>query len=183
VVANYNDTVTLAGSLVSASGAPRVAAPLDVQASTDGVNWVDVTNLTTDDSGDYTYTVTPLQNTSYRVSWAGTDQLRPASSKVVPVLVKPQVTLSLLHTSSKKQRPVYFSGKYTPAAAGVTLQVQRKVGRTWATVASVITNDSGAYSGRWVPRQVGTYYLRVVRPATVTLAAGVTAMRTVSIVK
>jgi hypothetical protein len=78
---------------------------------------------------------------------------------------------------------VYFSGKYTPAAAGVTLQVQRKVGRTWGTVASVITNDSGAYSGRWVPRQVGTYYLRVVRPATVTLAAGVTAMRTVSIVK
>ena len=161
-----------------------MAAPVDVQSSTDGGDtWTDVTTLTTDDNGDYSYGVTPLANTTYRVGWAGTDQLRPVSSKAVAIVVKPIVTLSLLHSSSKKQRPVYFSGKYTPASAGVSLQVQRKVAGKWATLATVTTDDAGAYAGKWVPRQVGTYYLRVVRPATSSLGAGVTVVRTVVIVK
>jgi 5-hydroxyisourate hydrolase-like protein (transthyretin family) len=181
---NYNDSVTLAGSLVSASGAPRVAAPINVQSSNDGGDtWTDVTTLTTDDSGDYSYAATPLVNTTYRVGWAGTDSLRPASSKAVALVVKPIVTLSLLHSSSKKQRPVFFSGKYTPASADVALQVQRKVAGKWATLATVTTDASGSYAGKWVPRQAGTYYLRVVRPATSSLGAGVTLVRQVVIVK
>lgn len=179
----YGGTVTLSGALTTPTGAPRMAAPLDLQSSTDGTTWTDVATLTTDDLGGFAYPVTLTQNTTYRVVWAGTATLRPTTPAVAAVIVKPGVTLSLLHSKSKKGQPVYFSGRYSPASGGVALLLQRKVGTTWGTIATVTTRDDGTYSGRWVPRQVGTYYLRAVRPATATLGAGVAPVRTVGIVK
>jgi len=180
---DYNGVVTLQGSLLSAEGAARVAAPLDVWSSTDGVQWTDIAQLQTDANGAFSYNVTPLVTTSYRVTWTGTDQFRPITSRVSAVVVRPRVTLSLQHSSAHLRHSVNYSGTYVPNAGGVTLQVQRLVRGTWGTIATVTTSAAGSFSGRWTPKQVGNYSLRVLSPASATLGVGSSPVRTVRIVR
>jgi len=158
----YGGTTTLRGSLKSPSGAPRVAAPLTVQISTDGQNWADLQPLTTDSQGTYAMTFQPQLNASYRVNWAGTTAFRPITSAAVSIGVRPIIGAQFSVTKTRTNKAVTLAGTYQPAGAGVNLLVQRKLKKGWVTIATVSTDDSGAFSTTWLAHQAGVYPFRVL---------------------
>ena len=139
--------------------------------------------MISNERGAFSFVVRPLQNTTYRVTWAGTEVLRAANPAVADVAVRPTVTLSLSHPTIKKNKPLYSTGTYVPSLAGVALQIQRKEGKVWIPLQNVTTRADGSYVGKWFPRKVGTFYLRTVRVATDTLGGAVTPVRKVVVTK
>lgn len=54
-----------------------------------------------------------------------------------------------------------LNGKISPAQLGATVQLQRKVGSKWETLASATTNVTGAWSLVWVGPPTGKHSIRI----------------------
>jgi hypothetical protein len=83
-------SVTLSGSLVSASQACLAAQTVLLEKSTKGSNYKTAGSLTTDAGGAFTSTQKIKRKTSYRVSVAATATCAAAQSAAVTVKVKPR---------------------------------------------------------------------------------------------
>lgn len=133
---------------------------------------------TTDANGNYTLTATPLVNTRYQVQ---TTTVTPAeTSGEVTVSAAASVRFGLSDRTPRAGQLVRFYGTVTPANDGASIQIQRLTSTgAWKTVARTYLKDDGAarskYSRRIRVRRSGSY--RVVAPATVSNAEGISATR------
>lgn len=132
----------------------RVAVQLFDQPT---ARWQDVPGdtITTGSDGSYSLTLTPSAGTSYRVVTGS------LASVPVAIYLLDKVTLKASATKTTVGKKVTLSGKADPVEAGSRALIQRKVGSTWKTLATVpINTTTGAFVFGWKPTAKGTYVLR-----------------------
>jgi hypothetical protein len=119
---------------------------------------------TTDASGKYKFTVTPLLNTRYR---AVAKTSPPATSAEITIGVRLFVSRHVSDTTPISGRFVRFGGAVKPAHDGQTVAIQRRSssGR-YRTVAKTVTRHSAVagrsiYSKRFRIYRSGRYRVRV----------------------
>jgi hypothetical protein len=113
---SYGQSVTLSGIL--ANGANQ---KVTLSSHPRGQSaFTKVTEATTSSSGEYTFTQTPLQNTSYRVSGAG------INSAVLFEGVKSVLTASVSATTIQAGQALTFSGTVTPGPVGHVVYLERE---------------------------------------------------------
>jgi hypothetical protein len=115
-----------------ATGKKAAGASVELQSQTATGAFSKVTTATADATGHYSFNVTPMQNTTYRVV-AKTAPQATSSNVAVKVMVK--VTLGVSTSKPKAGSLVRFSGIVLPAYNGKAVQVQRKTRTGWKTVA------------------------------------------------
>lgn len=124
---------------------------------------------TTDAAGNYSITVSPSQNTRYRVT-AG-DRKSPTTSPEVTVQVRVRVSMRISDRTPAVGQRVWFTGSVLPAHDGEIARIQRRTasGR-WQTVAKtalVAASPVGSTSRSTYKRRLrihadGTYRVRVI---------------------
>ena len=129
--------------------------------------FTDAGSATTDNKGDYSFTVRPTRNVRYRVS-AKTSP--PVTSTEFAVSVRVKVTLGVSDRTPARRQSVRFSGLVTPAHNGKVAKIQRRTATgTWTTVATATLKPAAVgtsiprsrYSRRLTIRRTGTYRVRV----------------------
>ena len=151
------DPVTISGSLTSL-GAAIAGATVKLQSSLNGTTWTDLATLSTDSSGAFSRSVTPLVKTWYRAVFAG-DSTRAASSYAVtivtPVLHELAMTFSASNHDPHMGTSVALSGSLTDAGtavSGVSVKLQSSGnGTTWMDLSTLPTTGSGAFSQSVTP--------------------------------
>jgi hypothetical protein len=129
-----------------------------------GAPFVDTATATTDASGNYAFTQTPLANTEYQVEAKASPKV---TSAIVAVKVRKAVSLRLSDSTPKRGSRVRFSGKVKPAHDGAVALIQRraKTGkfRTVAKATLVASKTAGqsTYRKRLRIRRSGTFRVRV----------------------
>ena len=129
-----------------------------------GSKFSDIATATTDASGRYTFTVTPLTNARYQVR-AKTSP--PASSPVLRVNVRIAVTFHLSDSTPKRGTRVRFFGVATPAHDGATVLIQRRGSdHKFRTVTKTVlrvskTAGQSRYSKRLRISRSGVYRVRI----------------------
>jgi hypothetical protein len=177
----FGRATTISGQ-VTGSGNGGVQVTLESQPlGTTGGKFTTVTSTTTDASGNYTFTVTPTENTQYQVS-AKTSP--PATSPLAQVKVRFAVTLRLSDATPRRGSRVRFSGVVRPARAGGFALIQRRTRTgTFRTVAKALLRPSTAgqstYSTRLRVRSSGVYRVRV--PGDSSHAAGTSPRRRIRV--
>jgi hypothetical protein len=83
-----------------------------------------------------------------------------AASVPVLMIVQDKVTLKASTKKATVNKKVVLSGTAQPADPGSKAQIQRKVGSTWKTIATVPITGAGAFKYTWTPKAKGTYVLR-----------------------
>jgi len=150
------EQVTIAGV---AAGAPGQTVTL--LARTPGNPIATVATATTDGEGKYTFTDTPLQNTYYRVSGAG------SSSTTLFEGVRPALAADEAPSTVKAGQQVVFSGSL-PALAGTTRTVNLERQGTFSvgyrTLASASTSSASSYAITYVFARPGSYTMRIGVP-------------------
>ena len=84
-VVKYGGSAVVTGDL-TADGAIVAGATLAISSSTDGLSWTDLAGAATDAGGHFSLAVTPAAaygRTAFRVTYAGSDTLQPATAQVV----------------------------------------------------------------------------------------------------
>ena len=124
---------------------------------------------TTDAAGRYSITVSPAENTRYRVTTG--DKKSPTTSPEVTVQVRVAVSLRISDTTPSAGQRVFFSGLVLPGHDGEVVRIQRQTatGR-WQTVAKtalvaaspVGTTSRSKFSRRLRVTRDGTYRARVI---------------------
>ncbi len=105
--------------------------------------------------GAYKTTMKPGVGTTYRAV-AG-------DVASVPVLIHLDVAVSLKASakSTTLGTKVTLTGRARPTDPGSRVEIQRKVGAIWKTIASgPISRSTGAFSIAWKPKAKGTYVIR-----------------------
>lgn len=134
---------------------------------------------TTAPNGDFSFAVTPPQNTQYR---AVAQASPPVTSGARLVVVRMRVGLVLSDPTPRRGARVRFSGSVTPAHDGRVVLIQRRgsTGR-WATLARATLRDAGdqrsRYSRRVRIRRDGVY--RVKAPGDADHVNGFSRARTI----
>jgi hypothetical protein len=159
----FGRATTISGQ-VTGSGNGGVQVTLESQPlGATGGKFTTVTSATTDASGNYTFTVTPTENTQYQVS-AKTKP--PATSPLAQVKVRFAVTLRLSDATPRRGIRVRFSGVVRPTRAGFALIQRRTRTGAFRTVAKALLHPStageSAYSTRLRVRSSGVYRVRVL---------------------
>ena len=129
-----------------------------------GAKFSDIGTATTDASGHYAFTVTPLRNAQYQVR-AKTSP--PATSPVVRVNVRIAVAFHLSDSTPKRGTRVRFFGVAKPAHDGAVVLIQRRASSgKFRTVAKTVlraskTAGQSRYSKRLRITRSGVYRVRV----------------------
>lgn len=140
---------------------------------------------TTDATGHYSITVSPAENTHYRVV-AGAKKPTTTSGEVA-VRVRVKVTLKLSDLTPRAGQRVWFTGSVLPGHDGKTVRIQRRTAtgawRTVKTTTLVAADPVGSttrskYAVRLRIRSSGTYRARVA-PADGDHIAGASGRRSV----
>jgi hypothetical protein len=176
----YGKSVQISGSL---TGKPNANVPIALQQSPFPFTaFTTVASGVSSPTGAYAFSVVPLINSRYRVATtAATPQVL---GKVLEQTVNQRVGFSVGDKTPKKGATVRFYGTVTPARDGDFVMLQR-LSKTGAfnLVTQIKLVDSGdarsSYSKRIRVRHNGTY--RVIVPATPSLGAGVSAVRTLKV--
>ena len=112
-----------------------------------------VATTTADATGHYAFKVTPRLNTVYRVI---AKSAPTATSPDALVKVRVKITLRSSTTFPTAGQAVRFSGFAAPAYTGRLVQIQRKAGTGWKTVAramlSAATSSGGATRSQYSKR-------------------------------
>jgi hypothetical protein len=153
---SYGQSVTISG--VAASAANQ---PVTLLARTPGGTFAAVSTSTTDASGSYTFTQSPLQNTSYRVTVATT------MSTVLFEGVKFLLSPASVPSTAEAGQALTFTGTLAPLHAGQVVQLQRRnaSGIGFNVVGTGTVNAESTYSINYTPHTVGTYTMRIKAPA------------------
>jgi hypothetical protein len=168
------------GSSVVLSGlaTPRTSTPVYLQRYVAG-HWKTLGHHVTTSTGAYKFTIKAPGKPAtwiFRVTRATgashTVHVKiSASSFRVKASTTAQVTAGM---------PVVVTGSVSPKASGpVRLQILR--GKTWTNLASAKLTSHSTFSLS-ASRPAGAYQLRVIKPFTSTIAAGVSATKTVAVV-
>jgi hypothetical protein len=164
--------------LLSGTATPRTSVPVYLQRYVAG-HWKTLGHHVTTSTGAYKFTVkAPGKPTTWifrvvRATGAShTVHVKiSASSFRVKAATTAQVTAGT---------PVVVTGSVSPKASGpVRLQILR--GKTWTTLTSAKLTSRSTFTLS-ASRPAGAYRLRVVKPFTSTIAAGVSATKTVAVV-
>jgi stage II sporulation protein D len=140
-------TITYGGA-VSLKGRARNAATVSLEAKAFGLDWAPAGDLVLDGDGTFATIVKPQTATQYRLA------LGNARVGLVKIAVAPRVDATITQGAA--------TGKIVPviAAAAVQLQWSQDGTTGWQTLASGVTDSSGAFSVGATP-QAGTYRVRV----------------------
>jgi hypothetical protein len=150
------EQVTITGVAAGAAG-----QTVTLLARTPGKPIATVATAITDGEGKYTFTDTPLQNTYYHVSGAGT------SSTTLFEGVRPALAPDAAPSTVKAGEQVVFSGTLTvPAGTARTVNLERegKYGVGYQTVASAATGSASSYAITYVFAHPGSYTMRIGVP-------------------
>jgi GH25 family lysozyme M1 (1,4-beta-N-acetylmuramidase) len=158
-------TVTFTGTLIDRTGAAIAGRTVTVSTlAADGVTWTPVGTATTTSTGAYSLPLVVTAPGSYRASFAGDGDFKPAVSPAVAVTLTPRLTRMSLATSATSAlagQPVTFSGVLRPikAMAGKTLLVTvlPEGSTTWVSVGTTTTDSAGAYDAAMTVLRSGTY--------------------------
>ncbi|MFZ5854869.1 MAG: GH25 family lysozyme [Chloroflexota bacterium] len=164
---------------VEPAGANRVVTLQALPAG--GSDWTDLATLTTDPSGQATYSVTPAVNTQFRATYAGGPDLSAGTSPPVRIIVR---QLAILRpTSNGALRTVLSGTKVTFTATvrpisptGIRPKVSfafwRSVGGRWqyVTKRDVYADGTGRASWTWTFSSRGQWYVRAIANPTPTNA-------------
>ncbi len=113
----YGSPVTLSGVLAAGAG-----KTVTLDAHTFGKGFAPVTTTTTTTGGDYTFILTPLQNTAYQVT-EGT-----VKSAVLFEGVKYILTAGISAKTVQSGQPLTFAGTVTPGTVGKIVYLERENG-------------------------------------------------------
>ena len=142
-----------------------------LQGARDGVTWQTIATLTTDASGNASFSYRPANNLFYRGVFDGAPDLGPAISDPARVVVR-QIALLRPTTNGatkvvSRGRAVTFTTTVRPAradlpAARVTLAIYRRVGSRWTllTTRDTYANAAGLASYTWTFATRGEWYVR-----------------------
>jgi hypothetical protein len=158
----FGGSVTLSGKLTGANNSGRDVTveqdvyPLDA--------FTDAGTAPTNATGDWTLVHKPTANTRYRARSGAAD------SKTVDVMVRPAITLRLSDRTPRKGQLVRFSGRLCPEHDGVAVALQRRSGKTWNTIRSIVLKDlpnttCSSYSKRARVRRDSAYRTRFLGDA------------------
>ena len=151
----YGLGVTITGTVPGASG-----RSVTLLAQTGDGPFAPVTTTTT--TGDeYSFSVSPLQNTRYRVTSAS------LSSAVLAEGVSFSLTLVPPATTVTVGEPVSFTGTVAPADEGQVVDLEREnVSGLWhSVIASATVTSTGTYSIPYTFTTTGDELLRIAVPA------------------
>jgi hypothetical protein len=139
----YGSPVTLSGVLASGAG-----KTVTLDARTFGKGLAPVATTTTTAGGDYTFVVTPLQNTAYQASGGG------VKSAVLFEGVKYILTAASPVNTVQAGQPLTFSGTVTPGGSGETIVYLE---RENASGGGFHVVDVGTVVPGPTPQSAGTY--------------------------
>ena len=148
-------SVSISGTLTAATSAN---VPVTLYAKPEGGHWQAIANATTDGSGAYSFTQTPVHNTVYVVRTTGT----PTTSTATLLQgVQDVVTLTPQAVTAQEGQAVTFTGNVTPDHTGhwIYLQVQGPKGG-WQDVEATRVGAGSRFSFTVRPGTLGTFTLR-----------------------
>jgi hypothetical protein len=172
---------TISGTLYTAGSTttPWASEPVMLYGKQAGGSFKVLANTTTDPSGDYSFTQTPLNNTVYRVETASS----PAQiSANLYVGVQDTVTITPSGSTVEDGDSLTFSGNVAPDHTGHVINLQRlNASGNWVDVESSYLSTGSAYSFTYTFGQLGTVELRAQVPGGPVNLGGVSAAVTVNV--
>ena len=171
-VIDYGGSTTLAGQLSTASG-PVAGVALELTSSTNGATWSQLTDVTTDASGEFSAQVTPDEahsQTLYQIAFEGSADLAPAEAQIA-VDSRPDLGAPVVPSTVGRASAFQAGGALQPQqGAGqppVALVCYRLEKGRWAprrTVATTIADQASAsrYAAKVSLPSPGTWRLRAV---------------------
>jgi hypothetical protein len=139
--------------------------------------------LVADDSGDASWTDTPLHSCGYKVEYAG-DTTWAAATGEATVPVRAKVSLSITAASRVRTGDrVTLDVAVVPgaAAAPVELQDWDEADGSWRTLASVMPDAQAQARWVWRPQSLGRHRLRAVLAASAASPSSVSGVRSVRV--
>ncbi len=135
------------GGAVSLHGTASGTDTASLEARTAGTDWTPAGELILGAGGSFSAIVKPQATTQYRLAWAS------VRAGLTRVSVASRVSAVL--TSAGAQ------GTVRPLVTGTQVELQQQEGSGWLSVASTVTDATGAWSFAG-PLQPGTYRIRCV---------------------
>jgi subtilase family serine protease len=158
----YGQKVTLAGTLTDSSDAPIVNRRVYVELlEGNRIYWY---RDQTDSNGVWSFPLTKQlrRNLSWQAVFPGSDTEQGGTVAGTTIRVIPRLGSKASRTSVPRGTSFTFGGRSTPNMHGarVRLQVRRKTGSAWRTIATVAVNRRGGYSRKVHFTTPGAAYLR-----------------------
>ena len=151
-----------------------------------GSTWKTIATGRLSASSTYRFVVRPKTKSTWtlRVVKAGTARLKQGVSPTRTLHAVGHVYVvnaALLPGSVSAGATATMSGRVSPSAAHGKVMVEQLIGRLWKPVATVTLSASSAYTSRFVVSAVGSHSYRARKPLTATVAAGVSAVRVLTV--
>jgi spore germination protein YaaH len=164
-VVNLGEATTLAAVLrpTTAVGASRSVAnvPVRLQQQNSDKSWTDVATSVTDANGSALFTINAIL-AKFRINTAAvTGTWKSTTSAEVTPAIARSIEITKLPTNATVKRGVNISGVITPAALDNPIELQRKVGRSWSTVAAAQISATGEFRLSWSKPPTGIATLRI----------------------
>jgi hypothetical protein len=132
----FGKSVTLSGKFTGPGKTGKTVALREDPFPFD--DFTNVATATTDAAGEFSFTRSPVSNTSYQARQGGVE------SATVVVSVSPRISLRVSDRTPAAGSRVRLSGRICPQHDGVSLEIQRRTGpKQWRTVRRVATTDAG----------------------------------------
>ena len=169
-IANLGELATLSALLrpTTAAGASRSIAnvPIQLQQQNPDMSWSDIATGLTDATGAAMFSINVVL-ARFRVSTqavAGTWK-STTSAELLPAITR-TIEITKQTATPTKKRGFKLSGIVSPAALDNPIELQRKVGRSWSTVATAALTQTGEFKLQWRKPPAGITALRLTSAAT-----------------
>ena len=162
----FGATTPVAGVLTIAGGPPIAKEAVEVQALI-GKRWRVVAGSVTGAAGDFAAIIKPMRNRSLRARFAGVGDLRPATSPVFNVGVRPIVSVARTAQRASTSSRVVVRGRVRPRKGRVYQVLQLRVRGRFRTVGTrrLKVMRDGRFRGWFAPARKGVYRFYVVARA------------------
>ncbi len=168
-IASLGELATLAALLrpATAAGASRSIAnvPIRLQQQNSDKSWSDVATGITDANGAAVFSINAVL-AKFRISTqavAGTWK-STTSAELLPAITR-TIEISKQSPAPTVKRGFKLSGVVAPAALDNPLELQRKVGGSWSTIATAALTPTGEFTVQWRKPPAGIATLRIVSAA------------------
>jgi spore germination protein YaaH len=168
-IANLGELATLSALLrpTTAAGASRSIAnvPIQLQQQNPDMSWSDIATGLTDATGAAVFSIHVVL-ARFRVSTqavAGTWK-STTSAELLPAITR-TIEITKQTATPTVKRGFKLSGIVSPAALDNPIELQRKVGRSWSTVATAALTQTGEFTAHWRKPPAGITTLRLTSAA------------------
>ena len=168
-IANLGELATLSALLrpTTAAGASRSIAnvPIQLQQQNPDMSWSDIATGLTDATGAAVFSINVVL-ARFRVSTqavAGTWK-STTSAELLPAITR-TIEITKQTATPTVKRGFKLSGIVSPAALDNPIELQRKVGRSWSTVATAALTQTGEFTAHWRKPPAGITTLRLTSAA------------------